>query len=96
LAQRVEQAFWQRVALPLTTGAMVFLAIPIGAGLGTIRSNTFGRNLAVGAGTGIVFYLASQLIQNGGALAELPAALTAFLPVTLVMIAASGLIYRMR
>lgn len=96
LAQRVEQAFWQRVALPLTTGAMVFLAIPIGAGLGTIRSNTFGRNLAVGAGTGIVFYLASQLIQNGGALAELPAALTAFLPVTLVMAAASGLIYRMR
>jgi lipopolysaccharide export system permease protein len=96
LAQRIEQAFWQRVAMPLTTGAMVFLAVPIGASLAAIRSNTFGRNLAVGAGAGILFYLASQLIQSGGAMAAIPAAVTAFLPALLVLIVATGMTYRMR
>jgi lipopolysaccharide export system permease protein len=96
LAQRIEQAFWQRVAMPLTAGAMVVLAIPIGASLGAIRSNTFGRNLAIGAGAGILFYLASQLIQSGGALLAIPAVVTAFLPVLLVVTVATTILYRMR
>lgn len=96
LAQRIDQVFWQRIAMPLTTGAMVFLAIPIGAGLGAIRSNTFGRNLAVGAGVGILFYLASQLIQTGGSMVAIPAVVTAFVPVLLVFSIATGLMYRMR
>ncbi len=95
LAQRIEQVFWQRVAMPLTAGAMVILAIPIGASLGAIRSNTFGRNLAIGAGAGILFYLGSQLVQSGGAMAAIPAAVTAFLPVLLVLTVATGMIYRM-
>lgn len=96
LSERVEQLFWQRVALPLTTGAMVFLAIPIGAGLGMHRSGTFGSNLAIGAGAGILFYLASQLIQTGGSMAQIPAPVTAFIPAILVLAVASGLIWRMR
>jgi len=96
LASRIEQMFWQRVALPLTAGAMVFLAVPIGAGLGGFRSNTFGRNLAIGAATGILFYLASQLIQSGGAMVQLPATVIAFLPVLLAFAAAGIFTYRMR
>jgi lipopolysaccharide export system permease protein len=96
LSERIEQLFWQRVALPLTTGAMVFLAIPIGASLGSVRSNAFGRNLAIGAGVGILFYLVSQVIQTGGSMVQLSPVVAAFLPVLLVLTVAIGLIYRMR
>jgi len=97
LADRIEQLFWQRVALPLTAGAMVLLATPIGAGIGaTARSGVFGRKLAIGAGIGILFYMASQLIHTGGAMAGLPPELVAFLPVLLVLAVAAALTYRMR
>jgi lipopolysaccharide export system permease protein len=96
LSDRIEQVFWQKVALPLTTGAMVFLAVPIGASVGTTRSSTFGKNLAIGAGVGILFYLLSQLIQTGASMAEIPPALAVFLPVMLVLGVAGGLINRMR
>jgi lipopolysaccharide export system permease protein len=95
-AERVEQLFWQKIALPLTAGAMVLLATPVGAGLGTQRSTAFGRNLAVGAGVGILFYLASQIINTGGPLLGIPPAVVAFIPVMLVAVAAGGLFYRMR
>lgn len=94
--ERVEQLFWQKIALPLTAGAMVLLATPVGAGLGSQRSSAFGRNLAVGAGVGILFYLASQIINTGGPLLGIPPAMVAFIPVLLVSTAAGGLFYRMR
>ena len=75
---------------------MVFLAIPIGASLGTARSGAFGRNLAIGAGIGILFYLMSQLVQTGGSIAEIPPYVAAFFPATLVLVIASGLMRRMR
>lgn len=96
LSDRIEQLLWQRIALPLTTGAMVFLAVPIGASLGTARSGAFGRNLAIGAGIGILFYLMSQLVQTGGSMMQVPPYVAAFLPVTLVLIIATGLMRRMR
>ncbi|MDT8386351.1 MAG: LPS export ABC transporter permease LptG [Thiogranum sp.] len=94
--ERVEQLFWQKMALPLTAGAMVLLATPIGAGLGTQRSAVFGRNLARGAGIGILFYLATQIINTGGPMLGIPPPVVAFIPVALVLAAASGLFYRMR
>lgn len=96
LSSRIEQLFWQRIALPLTTGAMVFLAIPIGANVGTVRSNTFGRNLAMGAAVGIIFYLFSQLAQTGAAMIHVPPSVAAFAPVLLVISVALGLVSRMR
>jgi len=94
--QSVHQLFWQKVALPLTAGAMVLLATPIGAGLGTQRSSAFGRNLAVGAGAGILFYLASQIIYTGAPLIGIPAEVVGFLPTVLVLAAAGALFHRMR
>jgi len=96
LSDRIEQVFWQKIALPLTTGAMVFLAVPIGASVGATRSSAFGKGLAIGAGVGILFYLLSQLIQTGASMAEIPPALAVFLPVMLLLGAAGGLINRMR
>lgn len=96
LSARIQQLFWQRVALPLTTGAMVFLAIPIGASIGGARSNTFGRNLAMGAAVGIIFYLFSQLVQTGAAMIQVPPSVAAFSPAVLVLAVTLGLISRMR
>ena len=96
LSQRIERLFWQKMALPLTAGTMVLLALPIGASLGTRRSGSFGRQLAIGAGTGIGFYLLSQLIRSAGALADAPPALVAFLPAILVLGVTAALIHRMR
>jgi len=92
----VQQLFWQKIALPLTAGAMVLLATPIGAGVGTQRGSSFGKSLAIGAAVGILFYLAAQIINTGGALIGIPVPLVAFIPVTLVLLAALGLFYRMR
>lgn len=94
--EAVQQLFWQKVALPLTAGAMVLLATPIGAGISTQRGASFGKSLAIGAAVGIMFYLGSQIINTGGSLTGIPAPLVAFIPVTLVMLAATGLFYRMR
>lgn len=94
--QHAEQLFWQKVALPLTAGAMVLLATPIGASLRSQRGTSFGRNLAIGAGAGIGFYLLTQIINTGSALIGLPPAIAAFTPATLVLVATGWLFSRMR
>lgn len=94
--EHTEQLFWQKVALPLTAGAMVLLATPIGAGLGAQRSAAFGRNLAIGAGVGIGFYLLAQIINTGGAVIGLPPVIVAFSPAALVLVATGWLFSRMR
>jgi len=94
--QRAEQLFWQKIALPLTAGVMVLLATPIGASLRSQRSSAFGRNLAIGAGLGIGFYLLLQIINTGSALIGLPPAIVAFIPASLVLAATGWLFSRMR
>ncbi len=96
LSSRIEQLFWQRISLPLTTGAMVLLAVPIGASIGSVRSNAFGRNLAMGAAVGIIFYLFSQLVQTGAAMIQVPPSVAAFAPVLLVLAVTAALVTRMR
>jgi lipopolysaccharide export system permease protein len=93
---RVELIFWQKMALPLTSGMMVLLATPIGAGSGTQRSSAYGRNLAIGAGIGILFYLGSQIIHTAGPMFGIPAVMVALAPVALVTGMAGWLFRRMR
>ncbi|TCK19083.1 lipopolysaccharide export system permease protein [Thiogranum longum] len=94
--QRAEQLFWQKIALPLTAGAMVLLATPIGASLRSQRSTAFGSNLAIGAGLGIGFYLLIQIINTGSSLVGIPPAIVAFTPTILVLAATGWLFSRMR
>ena len=94
--QRARQLFWQKIALPLTAGAMILLATPIGASLQSQRSTAFGRNLAIGAGVGIGFFLLTQIINTSSALIGLPPAVAAFTPAALVLAATGWLFARMR
>jgi lipopolysaccharide export system permease protein len=89
-------AFWQKLALPLTVGAMVLLATPIAASLGSRRNSNFGVNLGIGALIGILFYLGAQIIYALGQLLSLPVAVVAFLPTGIVLAVALMLLRGMR
>lgn len=87
--------FWQRLTLPLTAGAMVLLATPVGGQVGSRRGNAVGLNLAIGALIGIGFYLGSQIIFALGTLLGLYPPLVALLPASAVAGCAAVLLRRM-
>jgi len=89
-------AFWQKASMPLTAGMMVMLAVPIGADARPQRGAAFGRRMVTGAMIGILFYLGTQLIQAGGMLLGLDAALIALTPVLILLITSAFLFSRMR
>jgi lipopolysaccharide export system permease protein len=92
----VLSAFWQRVAIPLSVGAMVLLAVPISANPGARRSGQFGLNMAMGAFIGILFYLGSQILFSLGQITGLSLPVIAVLPALLVLACAAALFLRMR
>ncbi len=89
-------AFWQKLAMPLTVGAMVLLATPISASLGSRRNSNFGVNMGIGALVGILFYLGAQIIFALGQLLDASVALVALTPTLLVLAVALALLRRMR
>jgi lipopolysaccharide export system permease protein len=76
-------ALWQKLAMPLTTGAMVLLSLPFV--FGPPRSMTVGLRITLGAMVGIAFYLANQIFGYLGLLLEFPAPVTALTPAVLIM-----------
>ena len=76
-------ALWQKLAVPLTTGAMVLLALPFV--FGPPRGTTIGLRITVGAMVGIGFYLANQIIGYVGLLLELHPAITTLAPVAAIL-----------
>ena len=94
--ERYVSAFWQKLAMPLTVAAMVILATPISASLGSRRDRNFGVNMAIGALVGILFYLGSQIMFAMGQLLALPPALVSSSPSVLVLAVALILLRRMR
>ncbi len=76
-------ALWQKLAVPLTTGAMVLLALPFV--FGPPRGTTIGLRITVGAMVGIGFYLANQIIGYMGLLLELHPAITTLVPVAAIL-----------
>ena len=84
-SDRMRLVLWQKITLPLSAAAMILLAAPIGAGLGSVRSGNFGLQLALGALLGVGFYMLSQIIHNAGLLLGLPAPLVAGVPLALVL-----------
>ena len=76
-------ALWQKLAMPLTTGAMVLLSLPFV--FGPPRSMTVGLRITLGASVGIAFYLANQIIGYLGLLLEFPAPVTTLTPAVLIM-----------
>jgi lipopolysaccharide export system permease protein len=90
---RFELAFWKLAFLPLTIGAMVLLATPIGTGLGSQRAHNFEIRIAIGAIIGIVFYLGSPIIYTGGALLKFSTPVIAVTPL-LILLLISGLLFK--
>ncbi|MFT5709592.1 MAG: lipopolysaccharide export system permease protein [Halioglobus sp.] len=94
--QHYRSAFWQRLIMPLTVAAMVLLATPLAASMGSMRSNSFGITLGVGALVGILFYVGAQIVFALGQLLELGIIPITGFPTVVVVLCASALITRMR
>ena len=80
-SRQAETVFWRRAMLPALTVVMALLAVPFGAG--SARSSRIGRRLATGAAVGLGFFLVDQLLLNAGLLLQIPAWLTASMPILL-------------
>jgi lipopolysaccharide export system permease protein len=89
-------AFWQKLLMPLTVGAMVLLATPISANLGARRDRSFGLDVALGALVGILFYLGTQIVFAMGQLLNLNIPSVALAPTLVIVICAAILLRRMR
>jgi lipopolysaccharide export system permease protein len=82
-ADHYVMALWQKLVMPLTTGAMVLLSLPFV--FGPPRGMTVGLRITLGASVGIAFYLANQIIGYLGLLLDIPAPLTTLTPVALIL-----------
>ena len=85
-ADRYALAFWRKISVPLTTGAMVLLSLPFV--FGSTRIITAGKRIMLGSFVGIVFYFGDQLIVHLGLLLSLTPVITAMTPVILISVIA--------
>jgi lipopolysaccharide export system permease protein len=90
-AERPELTLWQSISMPLSTLAMVILAIPYV--LGPIRQVSAGKRMLHGGLIGATFHAGSQLTIQLGSLVHLPAPLTTLSPVA-VMLGIAVWLYR--
>ncbi len=93
-AERYRLALWDKVALPMTTGVMVFLAIPFV--FGSLRTVSIGQRILMGVLMGIGFYLADQAFSYAGLVYRFNPALSAVLPTALFLVLAIVLLRRVR
>ena len=85
-------AFWQKVCLPVTTGAMVLLSLTFI--FGSTRTRNASQRIFLGMLTGVVFHLANQVIGHLGLILSLPPILTTLLPVGCILVVALRLLRR--
>lgn len=90
--QRHELAFWGKILAPLTTGVMVFLAIPFV--FGSPRSVGMGQRVLVGSLLGVSFHLLNQISIHIGLVYELSPLLSVLFPATLFLLIALLLLSR--
>ncbi|MCZ6831071.1 MAG: LPS export ABC transporter permease LptG [Gammaproteobacteria bacterium] len=91
-----EFTFWQRLTLPVTVAAMILLATPISASIGSRRDSNLGYNMAFGALIGIFFFLGSQITYAVGQLLHVNYLLTTLSPVAAVLLFSAFMLRRMR
>ncbi len=75
---RYELAFWNKVAYPLATLVMIFLALPMV--LGRLRSVGVGQRIVVGSLIGIAFHVINEVSGDLGLVYGLSPFLSALLP----------------
>jgi lipopolysaccharide export system permease protein len=81
-SDRYALALWRKLSLPLTTGAMILLALPFI--FGSSRKVTAGKRIVIGTFVGIALYFADQLAVHLGLLLNLHPVITAMTPVMLI------------
>lgn len=86
-AYRYEQAFWHRVAYPLSVVALVFAGLPFV--FGPLRQGGFGLRVFLGIAIGLVFFLLNRTIVRFGAVYEMDPLAITLVPPLLVMVAAA-------
>jgi lipopolysaccharide export system permease protein len=91
-ADRYALALWQKLTMPLTTGAMVLLSLPFVFGPPRVR--TAGFRITTGLIVGIMFYLANQITGHMGVLLDLHPSLTTLVPVAAILCVALVLMRR--
>lgn len=82
-ATTYELALWQKASMPLAVGAMTLLAVPFVIGVMSMGSP--GQRMMVGSLVGVGFHLASQIVARAGLLLNLSPAVTALVPVVVVV-----------
>jgi lipopolysaccharide export system permease protein len=93
-AIRYEQELWTKVSIPLSMVALVMIAAPFV--FGPPRSQNAGRQIAVGAGFGMVFTLSQQIVGRLDLLLGLSPPVAALAPSVLLMALAAYLFRRGR
>lgn len=88
-AESYEQAFWRKIVAPLSTGVMVFLAIPFV--LGPLRSVPIGQRILAGVLIGIGFYLFNQVFGYVGLVYGINVILSVIFPTLLFLAIAISL-----
>ncbi|MFO7709575.1 MAG: LPS export ABC transporter permease LptG [Desulfobacterales bacterium] len=91
-AQSYALAFWQKILLPFTTGAMVLLSLSFV--FGSTRMHSAGQRIFAGMLTAVAFQLSNQLLGHVGLLLNVPPLLTTLLPVALILALALQLLRR--
>jgi lipopolysaccharide export system permease protein len=93
-SERYEQALGRKIIAPLSTGVMVFLAIPFV--FGPLRSVAIGQRVLVGASVGIGYYVADQMMGYLGLVFDVPPLVSILLPPLAFLTLAIALIRRVR
>ncbi len=83
-AAAYDYAFWQKICQPVTTSVMVLLSLTFI--FGPLRVRSAGKRIAIGAITGIMFYLLNQMLGHLGLQYGLSPVLTTLPPVILILL----------
>jgi len=83
-------AFWQKICLPVTTGAMVLLSLTFI--FGSTRKRNASQRIFFGMLVGVVFYLSNQIVGNLGLVFDLPPLFTTLAPVSVILVVALRLL----
>ncbi len=83
-AEAYDNAFWQKICQPVTTTAMVLLALTFI--FGPVRMRSAGKRIATGVIVGVMLYLLNQVFGHLGLLFNIPPMLTTLAPVCLILL----------
>jgi len=93
-ARTYEVAFWTRIASIFAVPLMCVLAVPFV--LGPLRSGGSGSRMLAGLAIGLAWFLVSRALSDGGAVWNLNAVVTAWMPTPLLALATSVVLARTR